>query len=194
LLNNAQFNPPSPIFTLSHPKCYCFLNCDPPFSPDQIPDDAPGLPLYGKREEIDEMKMGIFPNLQIISVDFLTLPPENTHYGTFGSMKKRYGAVKSYRISKPVIISQDFKCLLPMGFYRPLFKDLIGLQVEDSDFFATVYIQKLFRTFKFPKQFLSDYESEDFIKNNGFYRIKVRELPSGNVYYDSFTQELVVSD
>lgn len=197
IINNAQYNPPSPIFTISHPKCYCFLRCLPPASFDSIPNDAPGLPLYGSLEEISALKQQLFVNMMSVDVDFLTLPPDDTHY-SLNLQKNKYGKTKySYSINKPVIISQDFKCLLPLGCYRPMFSGYTGLQISDSDFLVKVFIKELFRIVQIPKQFLTYYDNKEFFKKSpkGLYRIKLREFADGSVqYYDSEVDGFIVSE
>ncbi len=66
LVANANRN--APLFTLSHPGCKCYLLCIPPSSYDQIPDNAPGLPIQSSEEERINMKHILFNNLKQIPV------------------------------------------------------------------------------------------------------------------------------
>ncbi|MCM8781278.1 MAG: hypothetical protein NC908_05085 [Candidatus Omnitrophica bacterium] len=152
ILTNAQHVPPSPIFTLSHPGCNCFLLCSNPSSPDAIPDDAPGLPLYGTLEEIQKYKEKIFPNLLPIAVDRLTFPPVSPHYSYVLSSK--YGSSWKGNI-KPVEVISPCRSFLPLGFVRLLEPGYTGFQLEVQDNIAKVFLVELNRVLLVPLEVLS---------------------------------------
>jgi len=62
LIQTAQRE--APIFTQSHVGCKCYILCNPPASPQEIPDNAPGLPINPKSpEEVQKRKEEIFKRL-----------------------------------------------------------------------------------------------------------------------------------
>lgn len=148
VLANSYHVPPSPIFSLSHPGCNCFLLCINPTSPDEIPNTAPGLPIYGDEEEIRKYKQRIFPNLLPIGVDRVTFPPTSTHY-SYVKQPARYASEWKLSI-QPVATNTLFRAFLPLGFFRIFEPEMKGFLLERSSKFAKVYFYQLQRLFIVP--------------------------------------------
>jgi hypothetical protein len=153
LLFTSQHNPPSPIFSRSHPDCRCFVTCTPPSSPEEIPDSAPGLPMHGTPEELLEYKKRIFSNFVTINVDSQTFPPDTTHYSDIFKVQKRYAEEEAIEV-EPVIVKNKLRLLLPFGLYRPVIEPYQGVKVKRKGDICTVYFSSFNREVEIPMQFL----------------------------------------
>lgn len=151
ILINASHTPPSPIFSVTHPGCKCYLTCIGPQTPKEIPDNAPGLPLYAKPNEIEQFKDTLFTNLVPINIDHMTFPPEKAHYSKFYS-KSKYSSSVSEEIIKPVKILSSFRAILPLGFFRPVNSGGIGFTLEERGDLYKVFLYQLERTAEVPKE------------------------------------------
>ena len=158
LLLSAAFDPPSPIFTLTHPSCRCYLNCTPPATPENIPNTAPGLPIHGVLDEILEYKRLIFNNLQEIPVDSQTLPPTSTKLTALFSSTLKFGILskKWKKEIQPIITIRDFSLKLPLGLYRPMIGEYVGFRIERLSKLSKVYFVELNRTVEVPVFFTKE--------------------------------------
>jgi len=155
IIDNAKYTPPSPIFSISHPGCACYLIVTGPATPDGIPDDAPGLPIHGEPEDLKRYKDMMFPNLLPIDVDSMTFPPATTHYSMLFQARKKFSAESwEYKI-QPVITAMNFNAMLPLGFFRPTTSGLKGYQLEDDGTFSRVYLSDLNRVIVIPNECLN---------------------------------------
>ncbi len=155
LLFAAQHDPPSPIYSRSHPDCRCFIACQPPLSYTEIPNDAPGLPIYATEDMIAEYKKRIFSNLFAVAVDAQTLaPPEDQPiYSYLFGIKKYAAEDKKYKWIeeiKPIKTTQAFRLVLPVGLYRPMTEEYEGIQVSKLDEMSQVYFPELNRIVQIP--------------------------------------------
>lgn len=166
LLLNAQHNPPSPIFTLSHPGCYCFLTCNPPASPQNIPDTAPGLPSYGNQQDLVFYKEQLFSRLVPIQLDSVTMLPPEDDVLRYSNMDKynlaRYGTDKQTVVSyiKPVYLNKEIICYLPLNLRRPIIEKLKGCQFKIINNFSFVYFPDLNRNLLIPSKLLESINME----------------------------------
>jgi hypothetical protein len=155
LIENAQHNPLSPIFTQSHPNCICYASCIGPASPADIPDGAPGIPDFASPDEAMKVKQSIFEGLVPMNVDSMTIPPESVKYSDIINTKKRYAKEQWKESIQPIMLNRNFTALLPLGFKRPLTKGLTGFQMEVGEKFIKVFLVKLRRIFRIPTPFAS---------------------------------------
>lgn len=153
LLFAAQHNPPSPIYSRSHPDCRCFVRCNPPSSAEEISDNAPGLPLYGTQDQILEFKRKIFANLVPIDVDAQTMAPPEEHYSNLFSSKRKYAEEINWKENiTPIRTKSNFRLLLPLGLYRPMVDEYTGIILESNDFISKVYLYDLNRIVYIPTE------------------------------------------
>ena len=154
LVNTAQYNPPSPIFTISHPKCRCYVTCEGPTSPHDIPDSAPGLPLYASPEEILNYKEILFQNLVPLNVDSMTLPPTQPHLSQYFSTRTKFAEEGWSTDIQPIAIYKEFSAMLPLGFSRPIYPGDTGFQLSISNLFSYIFLCELNRTIIAPTECL----------------------------------------
>jgi hypothetical protein len=156
LLFASQHNPPSPIYSRSHPDCRCFITCNPPSSPEEIPDDAPGLPLFGTDDQILEFKRKIFANLVPLDVDSQTMAPPEEHLAYLYSSRLKFGKEDKWKENiVPIKTQKDFRLVLPLGLYRPMIEEYIGIKLEENDEMTKSYIYDLNRIVYIPNEFLT---------------------------------------
>jgi len=163
LISNARdhsatkgYNPPSPIFALSHPKCICYLTCYPPSSIYEIPNDAPGLPIHGTDQELLPYKEKLFNNLQTMHIDHITFPPLDAHKESRQLVHNRIKVAKNSiweENIKPVKVNEDFIAKLPLNFFRPIFKGYTGFILMSSIEEDEIYFIDLNRTINISKNF-----------------------------------------
>lgn len=164
LLLNAQHNPPSPIFTLSHPQCFCFLKCFPPNTPEELPDDAPGLPIDRTNPKLTmRYKRKLFKNMFEIFIDAFTLLPPQDDVLKYSSKNielfQKYAGSKqpTHSYITPVIVNKNINCYLPMHFSRQIEQNTIGCQIKINGGFSVVYVNNLNRLMIIPTQALSKF-------------------------------------
>lgn len=168
LLLNAQHNPPSPIFTLSHPDCFCFLKCFPPNGPEGIPDTAPGLPISRMDNvpyhTMDKYKNKLYKNMFEVYIDSFTLLPPQDKFIAYSSVLKdekiiKYGYKPEYRRKvTPVALVKDITAFLPLYFRQPLKSSLNGIQVLEGNNFSVVYLNDFNRSFILPSNNLKKFK------------------------------------
>ncbi len=158
LLLSAKYDPPSPIYTLTHPSCRCYLTCTPPTGPETIPDNAPGLPLHGIPDEILEYKKLIFNNLTEMPVDSQTLAPTSTKLTALFSSTIKFGILsRSWKKDiQPVITHTDFSLKLPLGLYRPMLGEYRGFRIQKLNKLSKVYFVELNRVVEVPVFFTKE--------------------------------------
>jgi len=168
LLLNAQHNPPSPIFTLSHPDCLCFLKCFPPNGPEEIPDTAPGLPISRMDETayhtMSTYKNKLYKNMFEVFIDSFTMLPPKDQFIAYSAINKqeqivKYGYSSTYRkFLQPVKIVQDMQAFLPLFLRQPIKQNTIGFQVMAGNNFSIVYINDYTRSFILPTRSLNKFK------------------------------------
>lgn len=156
LLFASQHNPPSPIYSRSHPDCRCFVTCNPPSSPEEIPDDAPGLPMFGTDDQILEFKRKIFANLVTLDIDSQTMAPPEEHLAYLYSSRLKFGKEDKWKENiVPVKTQKDFRLVLPLGLYRPMIEEYVGIKLEENNEMTKSYIYDLNRIVYLPNEFLT---------------------------------------
>ena len=160
--NQHGYYPPKAILSYSHPNCKCSINCWAPSTPEEIPDSAPGVPMFGTPEERLYYKQHIHKNLRDFQVDRWTvLSPivyesESAKAGIFNQYSVVRGAqVYGERVRfaksewkediKPVAVKEGFIIKSEMGMYRPVPNTYFGLQVEQNGEHCRVYLGDLGR-------------------------------------------------
>lgn len=154
----SPYSPPSPIFALSHTRCICHLLCLDPLDVDDIPDDAPGIPILSDQEIKQEFKQRIWDNIMAlpepgIEVHSYTLPPASE--GLFEEYSKQQRNIDEYASVEdrkkfatenwkedivPIRIKENMYIKYPIGIIQPVFKDLLGFQIKNNNKLASVYI------------------------------------------------------
>ena len=161
LLLNSQHNPPSPMFTLSHPQCFCFLKVFPPAGPEGIPDDAPGLPYNYQQvtpggKQTLKFKKQLYRKMFEVYLDaFTLLPPQDDvlkYSSTTLIAMARYGGmtppVHSYTC--PVVLNTNLNCYLPLHLLRQVEAGMVGCQIKVCNNFSIVYMVDLNRLMIIP--------------------------------------------
>lgn len=163
LLFASQHNPPSPIFSRSHPDCRCYVECHPPSNYQEIPDNAPGLPIYANQDTLDEYKRQIFSNLFVIYVDSQTLaPPQDTLqlpiYSYLYSNRTKFAKESRKWVEdiKPIKTLKTFRLLQPLGIYRPMIDSYEGIQISTSDTISQIFFPLLNRTAQVPTELVEE--------------------------------------
>lgn len=193
-----SYNPPSPIFSISHPGCLCYLVCLPPSNINDIPDNAPGLPIHAKPEELVQYKQLLFNNLKPVVVDSLTLPPLDLHQqlnqleASVYTNVRRKEASTWLDVNNAVEINTNFLSKLPLGFTRPIFKGEIGVEIARHKEHSKVYILQMNRIIMVPTKYLDTLETQrcgdiiikrgDFILIDGSISIVYRVMSNKDVY------------
>lgn len=170
LLLNAQHYPPSPMFTLSHPQCFCFLKVFPPAGPEGIPDDAPGLPYNYQQvtptgKPTLKFKKKLYSKMFEVFIDaFTALPPQDdvlkyssTNLESFSASK--YAAPKRaiYTHISPVSITKTVNSFQPLHFSRAIEQGVLGCQVKVTNNFSIVYVGSMNRLVVLPSRVLSHF-------------------------------------
>lgn len=171
---NKSYIPPSPIFSLSHPGCICYLTCLPPMSVDNIPDNAPGLPIHAKPELLTQYKQILFNNLKVIIIDSITMPPLDLHSANQleasirDSLRKKE-ASSWEEVRNPVNVNTNFISKLPLGFTRPIFTGYKGVELGRHKEHSKVYLLEMNRIVTIPTKYLSTLE---MTRSDDIYNIK----------------------
>jgi len=136
LLSSSQRQ--APIFTQSHPGCKCYILCQPPSSAAEIPDTAPGLPLYGTPEEIQQRKELLYANFFAIpiyadSVLNTSITQTVAHLKTKNRIKVGKASFTDVDWKKfiiPVMLPFDIIVSYSNFLQQPLFEGSVGFLVN----------------------------------------------------------------
>lgn len=168
LLLNAQHYPPSPIFTLSHPDCFCFLKCFPPNSAEEIPDTAPGLPISRMDEKarhtMKAYKNKLYKNMFEVYIDSFTMLPPKDNSIAYSSIDKQEQIVKygfkatSIKYPQPVKLNATLQAYLPLYLRQPVRENMLGFQIIIRDNFSVVYLNDYNRLFLLPTKSLNKFQ------------------------------------
>ena len=169
LLLNAQHNPPSPIFTLSHPGCFCFLKVFPPTGPEGIPDDAPGLPYAYQqvtpilKQKTLKFKKKLYSKMFEVFLDaFTLLPPADDilkYSGKNLDILSKYAATNNtvHSFVQPVYVNKTITCYLPLHLNRQIEEGMTGCQIKVCNNFSIVYMTRLNRLLIIPTPALTSF-------------------------------------
>lgn len=155
--------PIAPIFWMSHPGCLCYLHVHAPDTPDDIPDNAPGLHMWADEENIQKEKEELWNTLPtIVEVDSMTMGPEvftrvkemyaserwqNWFYNHGSTKKIAKGWVEEI---KPVRIKENIFVKQPLGLVQVINKDAKGFQLETFNEIARVFLYEFGRDIFIP--------------------------------------------
>jgi len=194
----GSYSPPSPIFSLSHPRCACFLLCLDPLNAREIPDNAPGMPLFADPQVQQEYRQRIWDNIMAlpaagIEVHAYTMPPDpNTSFTeevimnnkpNDGSQlyasneeRKKYAEAQWIKDIIPVVIKDNVYMKYPIGVTQPIMQGLKGFQVKKNNELSLVYLVEMNHLVYVPInhiQYLqfSGYEIPTSIERGDFVRI-----------------------
>jgi len=139
------YYPPKPIIAQSHPGCNCHLECWLMNSIDEIPNSAPGLPIYAEEKDLIPYKEEILNRLYNLSSDSVTIPidrwtilsdqiyEEIMHRESFFYKERyKYGTIKWIENIKPVKIRKSFLYKTDIGLIRPIPDTYIGFKIEND--------------------------------------------------------------
>jgi hypothetical protein len=151
----AKGYPIAPLFWMSHPGCLCYLFVYAPDSPDEIPDNAPGLHMWADEERLLAEKEELWNTLpSIVEVDSLTMGPD-----VFEAVKEITSKDNSRtKISnknwveeiKPIQIKENIYVKQPVGLIQIINKDAKGFQLEINNEIAKVFLYEFGREIYIP--------------------------------------------
>ena len=193
-----SYSPPSPIFSLSHPNCNCHLLCLDPLNVNDIPDNAPGMPIFADPQVQQEFRQRIWDNIMAlpsagIEVHAYTLPPDpnssfteevimnnkpddGTQLYASSEERKKYAEERWLSDIKPVIISDNVYMRYPIGIIQPIIRGLKGFQVKTNNELSLVYVVEMNHLVYAPTEHLqflqfSGYETPTSIERGDYVRI-----------------------
>lgn len=139
MLSSAQRE--APLFTQSHVGCRCYILCFPPTSISEIPDDAPGLPINGTREEIDRRKELLKANLiQLPLYADSRLNTSISQIASFHTWIKTGSSKKSIPFILPVELPFDLVVYYDNMLSQVLYKGSKGFLLEVYDKTGVGYV------------------------------------------------------
>lgn len=168
LLGNARKNwikqqhPPAAIFSLTHPGCWCQITCYMPSSENEIPDSAPGLPIYANPEIVKEYKYNLFQSMPTtIEVSSYTLPPDynflHEAYANIIERKKIAASEEWVDDIQPGRITKTDVVEIPLGLQQVMLDSDVGFQLRrrDDDSKIRFYSYRFNNVFDVPKDMFS---------------------------------------
>lgn len=190
-INHAHqhgYYPPKPILAYTHPGCSCSVLCWAPTTPEEIPDSAPGIPIFGTPQEILFYKQHMHSKMQDFQIDRWTvLSPE-----VYEIEAARAGIFNEYSIIQassderrkfadwksdvePVAVSDGFILRSYLGTYRPIPDTYFGVQIDKNDEYCRVYLGDLGRVIIAPVEKIKkiNLKSKKFSEINANMYIKV---------------------
>lgn len=209
------YSPPSPIFSNSHPGCICHLLCLDPLSLNDIPDNAPGMPIFADPKIKQEFKQRIWDNIMAlpsagIEIHAYTLPPDPNSSFTeevilnnqdpegklFASYEERKKFAEERWVSdiKPIITSNNVYMKYPIGIIQPVMQGLKGFQLKVNNNLSLVYLVDMNHLVYVPKEHIkyinfSNYETPSSIQRGDFIRIDEGTL--GIVFNVTFEDQVL---
>lgn len=173
-----------PIISLTHPSCSCSLLCVAPTDITQIPDTAPGLPLYGTSEEIDSYKEAILDTLTDVYVnrwtflsDTLVNPSRSIITSHMLPERIKTAAENWEEEIRPIRISRDFVFLSLGKIVRPIPSSYVGFQIEKSKDKIKVYLINTNSIIEIPRELVKYVQLREIPKpstitpNNAYVRV-----------------------
>ncbi|HRZ18434.1 MAG TPA: hypothetical protein P5136_00015 [Methanofastidiosum sp.] len=175
-----NYNKPKPFIAMAHPRCRCHLIC---LKPDRIPENAPGLTLFARKEIKEKFKANLLSKLENVYVDRWTtisqtdlnkdllnyLEDEPTLYDIEqrkpGEELEREYSYDPDRIVlaeenweediRPISLTQDFLYWQFPGFFRAVPKSYIGFQLEKTENKSRVFLSNLGYEIIIPKNIIN---------------------------------------
>jgi hypothetical protein len=172
--NTHGYYPPKPLIAQTHPGCRCSLICHAPATPEMIPDNAPGVPVFGTPEELLFHKQRIHKNLKDFQIDRWTILHPDTYSATTPqegiveedieeftqpttiSETKASESTDRYKFAewkediKPVKVKEGFIIRSSLGTYRPIPNTYYGLQTEQNGEYCKVFLGDISRIVTVP--------------------------------------------
>lgn len=141
-------HPPAPLFSLTHPDCECNLSLVKPASLDDIPDNAPGLPMNLPPDDLQHYKNILFNHLpNNYNIDSYTSMPSMRvaeafiRYTIFNNRKATENSFED--IIAPAIVKNDSIINLPFGLQHPMTKGdkgfILGKSGQEIEFYSWKY-------------------------------------------------------
>ena len=212
------YSPPSPIFSLSHPSCSCFLLCLDPLSAREIPDNAPGMPMFADPQVQEEFRQRIWQNIMAlpaagIEVHAYTLPPDpNTSFTEevimgnkpddgsqlYASVedRKKFAEEQWQSNIKPIITKDNVYMTYPMGITQPIMSGLKGFQIKSNNDLSLVYLVDMNHLVYVPTEHIEEikftgYEVPTSIERGDYVRIS--EEGTNAIIFDILADDTVLA-
>lgn len=204
----AKGYPVAPIFWLSHPGCMCYLQVWAPNTPEEIPDDAPGLHMWADPEQLSKEKEELWNTLEtIVEVDRSTLPPQmfkaitHTH---LNHNRTKESVIKNWMEDiKPIKITGNIFVRTSSDLIQLIFKDSRGFQLENYKDIARVFLYEYGRDFVIPESSFTLLEVElsskkveegDFVIVDGGIGLSYGQIDEELLVYDPDYNSLIRAD
>ena len=212
------YSPPSPIFSLSHPSCSCFLLCLDPLSAREIPDNAPGMPMFADPQVQQEFRQRIWDNIMAlpaagIEVHAYTLTPDpNSSFTEEIYMKedsddgsqlyasiedrKKFAEEQWKPDIQPVITKDNVYMTYPMGITQPIMSGLKGFQIKSNNDLSLVYLVDMNHLVYVPTEHIEEikftgYEVPTSIERGDYVRIS--EEGTNAIIFDILADDTVLA-
>lgn len=155
--------PPAALWQYSHPDCRCHYLCYKPVNDyNDIPDTAPGLPIYATPEDLREYKFKLWKRLPLgFIVDAYSLPPDINYRATAAlkiiSERNKYAeAMEWTKYIKPVRINRDGIVDIGLGMKHFINKDDLGFIIKIAGNDCLVYSNSYKRTFILEQNYIDE--------------------------------------
>jgi hypothetical protein len=144
-----SYYPAKPINAFAHPGCKCHFYCWSPVTVDEIPDNAPHLPMWSDAESLLVAKESLFEQLQDTPVDRWTVLDKSLYDiekldHTYHAPKKSDSSFVIHKIAEkgpvPVKIISGFVYKFVPGILRPVPDTYVGIKLEDYGDTSKVYL------------------------------------------------------